>query len=240
VETVVHLRAAVSLLGRFPALAGVDLDVSDGEIVHLQGPNGAGKSTLLRACAGLVRVADGEAVVLGHDLRRDRRSVRREVGLVGVETFLYDDLTVEENVRFWTRAARADPAQAEAAMHRLGLGERLRTVPAGKLSTGQRRRASLASMLVRRPRLWLLDEPHAGLDHEGRDVVDALIRDAASAGATVLVASHELERAGGLGGRTVTIAGGIVTHDSARPTAPAAVPAPPTPPSAQEVPTVVA
>jgi heme ABC exporter ATP-binding subunit CcmA len=215
VEPVVHLRAAVSLLGRFPALAGVNLDVSVGEIVHLQGPNGAGKSTLLRACAGLVRVVEGEAVVLGHDLRRERRQVRREVGIVGADTFLYDDLTVEENIRFWTRAVRADGHQAEAAMVRLGLAERLRTVPAGKLSTGQRRRTSLAAMLVRRPRLWLLDEPHAGLDQQGRDVVDALIRDASAAGATVLVASHELERAGGLGGRTVTIAGGIVTRDTA-------------------------
>jgi heme ABC exporter ATP-binding subunit CcmA len=223
VESVVHLRAAVSLLGRFPALAGIDLDVADGEIVHLMGPNGAGKSTLLRACAGLVRVTDGEAVVLGHDLRTDRRAVRRHVGLLGAQTFLYDDLTVEENVRFWARSVRADDAQAEAALVRLGLGERLRTVPAGRLSTGQRRRTALAAMLTRRPRLWLLDEPHAGLDQDGRDLVDGLIRDASRVGATVLIASHELERAGGLGGRTVTIAGGVVVSD--RP-APSGSPAP--------------
>src|SRR5919199_4091733 len=80
---VVHFRAAVSLLGRFPALAGVDLDVAAGEIVLLQGPNGAGKTTLLRACAGLVAVTSGEAEVLGSDLRRDRRAVRRRVGLLG-------------------------------------------------------------------------------------------------------------------------------------------------------------
>ena len=216
-ESVVHLRAAVSLLGRFPALAGINLDVGDGEIVHLQGPNGAGKSTLLRALAGLTPVSSGEAVVLGHDLRLDRRAVRRHVGLVAPDTFLYDDLTVEENVRFWTRASRGDLGQAEAAMQRLGLADRLRSVPAAKLSTGQRRRASLAAMLARQPRLWLLDEPHAGLDQQGRDVVDELIRDASVAGATVMVASHELERAGGLGGRTVTIAGGVVVADDAAP-----------------------
>ncbi len=72
-------------------------------------------------------------------------------------------------------------------------------------------------MLARRPRLWLLDEPHAGLDQEGRDIVDDLVRDAVAAGATVLVASHELERAGGLGGRRVTIAGGTVVGDSPLP-----------------------
>src|ERR671932_1771617 len=101
----VHFRAAVSLIGRFPALAGVDLDVGAGEIVLLQGPNGAGKTTLLRACAGLVAITSGEAEVLGCDLRRDRRAVRRRVGLLGHATFLYDDLTVADNLRFSARAA---------------------------------------------------------------------------------------------------------------------------------------
>ncbi len=104
----VHLRSVVALLGRFPALAGADLDVEPGEIVLVQGANGAGKTTLLRACAGLVPVAAGEATVLGHDLRRDRRSVRKQVGLLGHTGFLYDDLTVEENVRFAARAAGLD------------------------------------------------------------------------------------------------------------------------------------
>lgn len=79
----VRFRSAVSLLGRFPALAGVDLDVARGEIVLIQGPNGAGKTTLLRACAGLVGIASGEAEVLGHDLRGERRAVRRRVALLG-------------------------------------------------------------------------------------------------------------------------------------------------------------
>src|SRR5205823_5290312 len=85
-EPVIHLRSAVCLLGRFPALAGVDLDVEGGEIVLLQGPNGAGKTTVLRACAGLLPFTDGEAVVLGHDLRVDRVSVRPRIGLLGHAT----------------------------------------------------------------------------------------------------------------------------------------------------------
>src|ERR671919_669643 len=100
-EPVVHLRAAVALLGRFPALAGIDLDVAGREIVLLRGPNGAGKTTLLRALAGLVPVVRGEAVVLGHDLRQERQRVRRRVGLLGHSGGLYDDLTVAENTSFW-------------------------------------------------------------------------------------------------------------------------------------------
>lgn len=216
-EPVVHLRAAVSLLGRFPALAGVDLDVERGETVVLQGPNGAGKTTLLRVCAGLAPVASGTAVVLGHDLTRDRRGVRRHVGLLGHQTHLYDELTVADNVTFWAKAVRADADDARRAMARLGLDGRLAAVPVARLSAGQRRRTSLAVLVARRPELWLLDEPHAGLDNVARDLVDGLVGDAVAAGATVLVASHELDRAEALAGRVVTVSGGLVVADSGRP-----------------------
>ena len=209
-EPVVHLRAAVSLLGRFPALAGVDLDVERGEIVLLQGPNGAGKTTLLRTLAGLLPVVSGTAIVLGHDLTRERRAVRRRVGLLSSATMLYDELTVADNVRFWARAAHTTPEDAEAALVALGLDGRLRDVVVARLSTGQRRRASIATMVARRPELWLLDEPHAGLDAEARDIIDRLVVQAAASGATVVVASHELERAHAIAGRTVSIVGGTI------------------------------
>ena len=214
-EPVVHLRGAVALLGRFPALAGVDLDVDRRRIVLLRGANGAGKTTLLRALAGLVPVTSGEAVVLGVDLREDRRAVRHRVGLLAHGTGLYDELTVADNVHFWTRAARADMVDAEAAMAQLGLDGRLRDVAVGRLSTGQRRRTSLACLLARRPELWLLDEPHAGLDKEGRDIVDALIRDAAAAGATIILSSHELDRSIELADEIVTLGGGVALDEGA-------------------------
>ncbi len=215
VAPIVHLRRAVALIGRFPALAGADLDVDPGEIVLLRGPNGAGKTTLLRVCAGLVTVSSGEAVVLGHDLVARRTAVRRRVGLLGHSTFLYDDLTVTENLDFWSRAAGATTADGRAALDRLGVASRLHDLPVQALSAGQRRRVSFAAMVCRRPELWLLDEPHAGLDAPGRDVIDELMRDAAAAGATVLFASHELDRAHEVASRTVTISGGVV--DEARP-----------------------
>lgn len=210
---VVHLRAVVALLGRFPALAGVDLDVAEGEAVLLQGPNGAGKTSLLRVCAGLVPVESGTATVLGHDLTSDRRGVRRDVGMLAHATFLYDDLSVVENVRFWARAAGGTVAEADAAIERLEIDPRLADVAVARLSAGQRRRTSLAVLVARRPRLWLLDEPHAGLDQAGRDIVDTLVRDAVAAGATVLVSSHELERSRTIASRAVTIAGGVVVDD---------------------------
>jgi|TARA_B100000446_G_scaffold9056_1_gene8551 heme ABC exporter ATP-binding subunit CcmA len=217
---VVDLRGAVALLGNFPALAGVDLTVEPGEIVLVRGPNGAGKTTLLRLCAGLVRPEAGSVEVLGHDLVHERRSVRRRVALLGHAMGLYDDLTVVQNVHFWARAAGLSAEEATdrvgVAMVRLGVAERLFGQPVHTLSAGQRRRASLAALVVRRPELWLMDEPHAGLDQAGRDVVDALIGDAVASGATVLVSSHELDRVAVLGPRVVTIAGGVVVDDTGR------------------------
>jgi heme ABC exporter ATP-binding subunit CcmA len=211
-DPLVHLRAAVSLLGRFPALAGIDLDVGRGEVVLVQGPNGAGKTSMLRTCAGLLPVVAGEAEVLGCDLRTTagRSAVRTRVGLLSHATALYDDLTVADNVRFWAKACGATGAEADAALAALGLDGRLADVVVAKLSAGQRRRTSIATLVARRAELWLLDEPHAGLDQPGRDVIDRLVRSAAAAGATVVVASHELDRAGAIADRTVTIAGGTV------------------------------
>jgi ABC-type transport system involved in cytochrome c biogenesis ATPase subunit len=134
--------------------------------------------------------------------------VRHRVGLLGHATGLYDDLTVADNVRFWGRAAHADAAAVDAALSTCGLAGRLASVPVARLSAGQRRRTSLACLLARRPQLWLLDEPHAGLDRDGRDRLDALVRSAATAGATVLFASHEHDRAAPLAHRVVDLAGG--------------------------------
>ncbi|MCA1692524.1 MAG: ATP-binding cassette domain-containing protein, partial [Actinobacteria bacterium] len=130
--------------------------------------------------------------------------------LLGHATFLYDDLTVADNLRFAIRAAGGWPEAAEEAMTRLGLDGRLRHVAVAKLSAGQRRRVALAVVVGRSPELWLLDEPHAGLDAAGRDLVDEIIREAVDQGATVILASHEIDRASALATRQVTVAGGRV------------------------------
>ncbi|MFV0258419.1 MAG: heme ABC exporter ATP-binding protein CcmA [Acidimicrobiales bacterium] len=223
-EPIVSLVGAISLIDRFPALAGADLEVVEGEVVLLRGPNGAGKTTLLRLVAGLAALNGGAGEVLGHDLadRRQRRLLRRRTGLLAHQSFLYDELTVEENLQFWAQANRLEPSSIEPVLDRLALNGRLRHVRVARLSAGQRRRASLAVLVSRRPRLWLLDEPHAGLDANGRDFVDGLIRHAIVFGATVMMASHDDDRAMEIASRTVTVVGGQVTDDGrSRPERPA-------------------
>jgi heme ABC exporter ATP-binding subunit CcmA len=205
---VIDLVDVVALVGSFPALAGATLRVEQGEIVLLRGPNGAGKTTLLRLCAGLIPIERGSARVLGHDLATDRELVRRRVGLIGHHNGLYADLTVTENVRFWGRTIGASDDEVSAAMTRMSIDGRLADVPVARLSAGQRRRTALAALIARRAELWLLDEPHAGLDADGRDELDRVLRSAAASGATIVVASHELERAGRLATRQVDVVAG--------------------------------
>jgi heme ABC exporter ATP-binding subunit CcmA len=209
----ISLRSAVALAGRFPVLAGADLTVARGDIALVHGPNGAGKTSLLRVCAGLLLVTDGDAEVLGHDLRADRRAVRRSVALLGHATFLYDDLTVAEQVAFAARAFHRPASAADDAVARLGL-ERRAGVQVARLSAGQRRRVALACVAARDAELWLLDEPHAGLDAANRDVVDELIRERVATGGTVVLASHQLDRARAVANRSFAIAGGRVQEDA--------------------------
>ncbi len=212
IDRVVHLRDAVAVIGAFPALAGVSLDVCRGEILLLRGPNGAGKTSLLRLLAGLLPLTRGDGAGRGRHLAPPRESIRPRVGLLGHSNGLYADLTVTENVAFWAGTVGADDREIAAAMERLGVAGRLADVPVRRLSAGQRRRTALACLVARRAELWLLDEPHAGLDAGGRDELDATLRGAAHAGATVVVASHEQERAGSLATRTVDVVAGQISR----------------------------
>ena len=212
--SVVKLEGLVALLEGFPALTGVDLTVNAGEIVFVKGPNGAGKTTLLHLCAGLIQPKEGKGQILGHDLSSERTSIRKRVGLLSHSSGLYRDLTVLENITFWTQIAGVEKSEIDNriswALERMELDNKLQNQKARSLSVGQKRRASLAVFIVRRPDLWLMDEPHAGLDQEGRQVVDDLIEESVRAGATVIVASHDLERVLNLATRVVTLSGGAV------------------------------
>ena len=216
-EPVVHLRATVALLGRFPALAGIDLDVVRGEIVLLRGPNGAGKTTLLRALRGPGPARCGARRSCSATTCRPRPGrCAAGSGLLGHATGLFEDLTVADNVTFWGRACRAAAATSRPRSAWSGWPAGCGTSRSPGCRPASGARASLACLLARRPELWLLDEPHAGLDNEARDLLDGLVRQAVGQGATVVLSSHELDRAEALADRVVDL-----------------VPAPPGPPAAR-------
>lgn len=207
------LSGVVVALGGFPALAGVDLAVRSGELVALRGANGTGKSTLLRLCAGLTPLTRGSARVLDVDVATQRDTVRSLVGLLGHDNGLYSDLTARENVQFVAQLVGAGTSDVDAALDRLGVDARVAATRAGALSAGQRRRTALASLVVRRAQLWLLDEPHAGLDSAARSELDGILREATRSGATVVYTTHESDALGATVPRTITLTSGVVARD---------------------------
>lgn len=208
----ISLRSAVALAGGFPVLAGVDLEVEAGQILALLGSNGAGKTSLLRLLAGLLPLRSGTASVLGCELPDGAAALRRQVGLAGHDPGLYEELDARENLRFALRASRLDPAGVDPALERVGLGGRLATTPLGLLSEGQRRRVALAWLTARRPALWLLDEPHAGLDASTRHLVGELCEEAALGGAVVVLSSHERDLAVTMADKVAILGGGAVSE----------------------------
>ena len=172
--------SAAGLLKRFgarPVLRGLDLELGWGSVLALFGPNGAGKTTLLRTLAGLTRPSGGDLRIAGLDAARRRADLRRLVGVVMHQTFLYDDLTVGENLRFYARMyglGAGGAARAQAAADALGMtpvmNARVRT-----LSNGMQKRAALARAVLHRPPLLLLDEPETGLDQDAMDALEGLL-----------------------------------------------------------------
>ncbi len=201
-------------LGQFPALTGATMSIRQGEVVLIKGPNGAGKSTLLRLCAGLLPMRSGTGTVLNFDLRTQRMELRAHIGLLGHRTGLYPDLTVSENLKFWASAYGANNVEVDKAMAFFGLNDRLGSVQVQSLSEGQRRRTSLALLLIKRPSIWLLDEPYAGLDSNGRELVNSSILQASELGTSVLIASHEIDKIGSSQERTLLVKGGRIINDS--------------------------
>ena len=181
------------------ALAGLDLLVPRGALVGLLGPNGAGKTTAMLLLGTLLSPTRGGARIFGHDVVRERRQVRRRLGLLFQETSVDGLLTVEENLLFAARLAGlggriARTAVADAA-ERLGLLDRLRQ-PARQLSGGWRRLVDVARATLHHPDLLILDEPSVGLDPEHREriwsILASLRRDH---GTTILFSTHYLAEA---------------------------------------------
>jgi len=177
-------------------LRGIDLAVCSGESVALMGANGAGKTTLLRILACLTSPSSGSARIDGWDSGRDAQRVRRLVGFVAHQPYLYDELTAEENLLFFGKMYAVKDARERAAqlLQRVGLEKRARE-RVGVLSRGQAQRLSLARALLHAPRVLLLDEPDAGLDEEGYELVEAVLAEHSAGGGAVLFTTHQLERA---------------------------------------------
>jgi heme ABC exporter ATP-binding subunit CcmA len=191
-----EIRGLKKHFGLKPILRGVDLSVNAGERVALLGANGAGKTTLLRILAGLTRPGAGQIMLDGLNLLQQTRAVRRKIGFVAHQPYLYDELTALENLLFFARMYALEQPQARAVelLQRVGLSKKARE-RAHSLSRGQLQRLALARALLHRPQLLLLDEAETGLDQEGLEVLNELLQEHRAKSGTILFTTHDLERA---------------------------------------------
>ncbi|MCB9541723.1 MAG: ABC transporter ATP-binding protein [bacterium] len=191
------LRGVVKRYGTFTAVAGLDLAVAAGQIHGFLGPNGAGKTTTMKMVAGLVRPTAGTITVDGIDVTKDPLAVKARIGYVPDRPHLYERLSALEYMYFIAGLYRLDRDAAIADSHRLlalfGLGERIDQL-IESFSHGMKQRLVMASVLLHRPRLLIVDEPMVGLDPRGaRLLKDVLRQEAHARGLAVLLSTHTLE-----------------------------------------------
>jgi heme exporter protein A len=209
--------------GASRALAGLSLDVPWGQRLAILGPNGAGKTSLLRILATLGQPTSGQVVVGGLRLPDQAAAIRRYVGFVSHQTLLYDELSVRENLRFYGTLYRVSnlARRIDEVLERVGVGHRADD-RVRALSRGLQQRAALARAILHDPPILLLDEPETGLDVAGADLLADVLLDADGRLRTVLLTSHDVERALRLADRVVVIVRGKLAYDRPVAAAPAA------------------
>jgi ABC-2 type transport system ATP-binding protein len=184
--------------GSLVAVESLDLEIRRGEVFGLLGPNGSGKTTTIRMLTGLMQPTSGDASVVGFDVCREAETIRRNIGYMSQRFGLYDDLTVTENIRFYSGVyglvGEAREARIGELMDELDLAERA-TQLAGTLSGGWKQRLALACATAHKPAMLFLDEPTAGVDPGARRRFWEIIYTLASRGTTILVTTHYMDEA---------------------------------------------
>ncbi len=197
-EHAVAVRELVKVFGRFTAVDRVSFEVSKGEVFGFLGPNGAGKSTTIRMLCGILEPTSGDGTVAGFDILREPERIKENIGYMSQRFSLYEDLTVEENIDFYSGIYRI-PRDKKAArkdwvLSMAGLADR-RGSPTGTLSTGWRQRLSLGCALLHEPPVIFLDEPTSGVDPITRRQFWDLIYGLSERGVTVFVTTHYMDEA---------------------------------------------
>jgi ABC-2 type transport system ATP-binding protein len=197
-ETIIHTEHLSRRFGSLVAVDDISLDVHKGEVFGVLGPNGAGKSTMIRMLCGILAPSGGRGTVVGFDIEREAEKIKLHIGYMTQRFSLYDDLSVFENLWFFSGIyglkGKRRRARVAEVIEKGGLGERTKQL-AGTLSGGWKQRVALASATIHEPPLLFLDEPTAGVDPVSRREFWDQIHRIAAAGTTVLLTTHYMDEA---------------------------------------------
>jgi ABC-2 type transport system ATP-binding protein len=211
--------------GEVKAVQGVSFGVSQGEIFSLLGPNGAGKTTTILVLSCLLRPDEGDALVMGHSVRRDPMGVKSVLGVVPQDIALYEDLSARENLAFWGKMyglrGAALKQRVDEVLEIIGLSDRAKG-RVGKFSGGMKRRVNIGVALLHKPQVIYMDEPTVGIDPQSRNNIHETIKGLRKQGMTVLYTTHYMEEANQLCDRVAIMDGGI-KRGLGSPTASAAI-----------------
>lgn len=208
---IVRLENVTKNFGYIKALRGVDLSFTEGQKTSLLGPNGAGKSTLLRIIATQMIPSSGQVFIMGEDAQKNRIEAKRNIGVVGHRSFLYDELTVLENLKFYGDIVDVDESEFDRVIKVTDI-ERWRDIKAGHLSYGLRKRADISRALLGNPPILLLDEFFAGLDQETSGTLTEYMKELDEQ--TIITTSHTPELINSFCDRSVHIRGGLIEKEA--------------------------
>jgi heme exporter protein A len=197
------------------ALRGIDLKVEAGESLAIFGPNGAGKTTLIKILATIMNPSSGTITINGLDIKKNPEQVRRTIGVVGHNTFLYGNLSAYENLDFYRRIYDVPRERIREVSAMVGMESRLHD-HVNTLSRGMQQRFSIARALLHKPDLILLDEPETGLDQQAISLLWDLLKNGKDGKRTVILTTHSLERGLELADRMLILSRGKIVFQESK------------------------
>lgn len=210
----IHVEGLSKSFGSLDALTGIDLSVGEGEFLTIFGPNGAGKTTLLRILSSLTKPTKGKVLIAGHDIRKEPQEIRKSVGFISHQPFLYESLSAFENIRFFASMYGISNAGQKAAEVIIKVGLQNRTHDLVRtFSSGMKQRLAVARAIVHDPKILLLDEPYSGLDQHGTRIFNEMLKLLKTQKRTILMTTHNISEGFELSDKVAILSNGMFVFE---------------------------
>lgn len=195
-------------------MRNINLEIKKGEFLTIFGPNGAGKTTLIKIMSTLVSPTSGKVTIDGLDIKKNPIEIRKKIGVISHDTYIYTELTAVENLRFFGKMYDVQDidARIDELLEQVGLKYR-KNDRAGTFSRGMKQRLSIARALIHDPPILFLDEPYTGLDQHASATFDRILSGTNAHDKTRILISHDIERGINLCNRAIILANGHVAHE---------------------------